>query len=35
LFTAVLVRLLGGSFDFFALVCAFAKNTNVPPNALA
>jgi len=21
--------------DFLALVCAFAKNTNVPPNALA
>jgi len=29
------VRWLGSSFAFLALVCALAKNANVLPNALA
>jgi len=35
LFTAVLVRWLGGSFAFFVWLLAVGKNANVPPNALA
>jgi hypothetical protein len=31
----VLVRWLGGSFAFFCLAFALAKNANVLPNALA
>jgi len=35
MFTAVLVRWLGGSFGFFSAGIWVEKNTNVPPNALA
>jgi hypothetical protein len=35
LFKVSLVRWLGGSFGFFSVGLCVAKNTNVPPNALA